>query len=46
MLSKNQSFTVIKSTTIEFVPAKQVGLGVNTIIGDGFMEQSEHQDVE
>ena len=31
---KNWSFTVIKSIAIEFVPAKQVGLDVNTIIGD------------
>ena len=31
---KNRSFTVIKSIAIEFVPAKQVGMDVNTIIGD------------
>ena len=31
---KNRSFTVIKSIAIEFVPAMQVGLDVNTIIGD------------
>ena len=31
---KNRSFTVIKSIAIEFVPAKQVGMGVNIIIGD------------
>ena len=31
---KNRSFTVIKSIAIEFVPTKQVGLDVNTIIGD------------
>ena len=30
----NRSFTVIKSIAIEFVPAKQVGMDVNTIIGD------------
>ena len=34
MLRKNCFFTVIKSIAIEFVPAKQVGLDVNTIIGD------------
>ena len=34
MPKKNRSFTVIKSIAIEFVPAKQVGLDVNTIIGD------------
>ena len=31
---KNRSFTVIKSIAIEFVPAKQVGMDANTIIGD------------
>ena len=31
---KNRSFTVTKSIAIEFVPAKQVGMDVNTIIGD------------
>ena len=31
---KNRSFPVIKSIAIEFVPAKQVGMDVNTIIGD------------
>ena len=34
MAKKNRSFTVIKSIAIEFVPAMQVGLDVNTIIGD------------
>ena len=29
-----RSFMVIKSIAIEFVPAMQVGLDVNTIIGD------------
>ena len=44
MLEKiNRSFTVIKSIAIEFVPAKQVGMDVNTIIGDDMAtEQSEH----
>ena len=31
---KNRSFTVIKSIAIEFVPENQVGMDVNTIIGD------------
>ena len=31
---KNRSFTVIESNAIECVPAKQVGMDVNTIIGD------------
>ena len=31
---KNRSFMVIKSIANEFVPAKQVGLEVDTIIGD------------
>ena len=31
---KNRSFTVIKSIAIEFVPVKQVGMDVNTIIWD------------
>ena len=34
MPKKNGSFTVIKSIAIEFVAAMQVGLDVNTIIGD------------
>ena len=37
---KNWSFTVIKSIAIEFVPAMQVGLGVNTIIGDVMAPQN------
>ena len=31
---KKRSFAVIKSIAIDFVPAKQVRLDVNTIIGD------------
>ena len=34
MLKKNRSFMLIKLFAIEFVPAMQVGLDVNTIIGD------------
>ena len=34
LLRKNRSFTVIESIAIEFVPGKQVGMDVNTIIGD------------
>ena len=42
---KNRSFTVIKSIAIEFVPAKQVGMDVNTIIGDG-MASRNSQSIE
>ena len=42
---KNRSFTVIKSIAIEFVPVKQVGMGVNTIIGDG-MASRNSQNIE
>ena len=31
---KNRTFTVIKSIAIAFLPVKQVGMDVNTIIGD------------
>ena len=37
---KNRSFTEIKSIAIEFVPAKQVGMDVNTIIGDVMASQN------
>ena len=42
---KNRSFTVIKSIAIEFVPAKQVGMDVNTIIGD-VMAPRNSQSIE
>ena len=42
---KNRSFTVIKSIAIEFVPAKQVGMDVNTIIGD-VMASRNSQSIE
>ena len=41
----NRSFTVIKSIAIEFVPAKQVGIDVNTIIGDVMASRSS-QSIE
>ena len=41
----NRSFTVIKSIAIEFVPAKQVGMDVNTIIGD-VMASRNSQSIE
>ena len=42
---KNRSFTVIKSIAIEFVPANQVGMDVNTIIGD-VMASRNSQSIE
>ena len=42
---KNRSFTVIKSIAIEFLPAKQMGMDVNTIIGD-FMASWNSQSIE
>ena len=42
---KKRSFTVIKSIAIEFVPTKQVGLDVNTIIGD-VMASRNSQSIE
>ena len=45
MPKKNRSFTVIKSIAIEFVPAEQVGLDVNTIIGD-VMASRNSQSIE
>ena len=36
---------MIKSIAIEFVPAKQVGMDVNTIIGDG-MASRNSQSIE
>ena len=42
---KNPSFTVIKSIAIEFVPTKQVGLSVNTIIGE-VMASRNSQSIE
>ena len=42
---KNRSFTVIKSIAIEFVPARQVGMDVNTIIGD-IMASRNSQSIE
>ena len=45
MPKKNRSITVIKSIAIEFVPAKQVGLDVNTIIVD-VMALRNSQSVE
>ena len=42
---KNRSFTVIKSIAIEFVPAKQVGMDVNTIIVD-VMASRNSQSIE
>ena len=42
---KKKSFTVIKSIAIEFVPAMQVGMDVNTIIGD-VMASRNSQSIE
>ena len=42
---KNRSFIVIKLIAIEFVPAKQVGMDVNTIIGD-VMASRNSQSIE
>ena len=48
MLRQNRSFMVIKSIEVEFLPAKYMGLVVNTINGDvmGLTEWSEHRAFE
>ena len=43
MLRKNQFFMVIKSIAIGFIPAKQVGLKVNTVIGDAMDSQNSNR---